>query len=177
MSSLNNIIDFAVFHHTNKYDGNPYRFHLDLVYNEAKKNRELLQGYYAQSFKLPENHWDLISNLCYLHDIKEDTDVTNEQLLSIVPEQTIDRITTLSVNESKHIDDYYSKISLDLISTYVKLCDRLANVRYSVKNAAKSDHFLKKYREHYWIMNDYFIVHAEIIPMLEEIKSLLKLQP
>lgn len=167
---------FAVEQHgKQKYADKTYIYHLDMVFEEAINNQDNLEGYYAQKFKLPKDYADQIMKLCYTHDMIEDTELSHYDLAAITDVDNADRSKRLSVNHSKHIDDYYQQIAKHLIDSFVKLCDRLANVKFSIDNPSeKSTNALNKYRSHQPIIKNYFLHHTELKPMLDELDKLLK---
>ena len=162
-------------HQEQKYGSKPYIYHLDNVFNEAIEFQDCLNGYYAQKHRLSDNYQQEITYLCYTHDIIEDCEISEWDLANITSVDNASRTKILSTNKSKHVDDYYSQISKDLVNTFVKLCDRLANVRFSVKNPSeKSTKVLIKYKNHQPLIKEYFIQHIELVPMINKIDELIK---
>jgi (p)ppGpp synthase/HD superfamily hydrolase len=160
-------------HGPQKYAGNPYVDHLDDVFQQAMNNTHVMEGYFTQQ-KLPDNWFYIVTSLVYLHDVLEDTDITHWHLENDFGKGVADAVETLSINHSSNIDEYFEKISRDLIVSYVKLCDRLANVLYSKNNPSeKSTKLLTKYRNQHPIVEKYLRKHIELHPMLTKLDNLL----
>ena len=116
----------------------PYEFHLRMVEK------------YCETFKklIPAEDMDIVWAACWLHDVMEDCrqsfndvrDNTNEQIAEIVYAVTNEKGRT---RKDRANEKYYQGIKNTKYATFVKLCDRLANVQYS--HLVKSD-MIRKYR-------------------------------
>lgn len=173
---LNAIRKLAMdYHGDQKYAGQPYIVHLDMVQLEAEENKSLLMNENDQKYNLPINFWEEINQLCYLHDSLEDTEITEYQLSQDTSSSVAKKAVALSINHAKHIDDYFNQIGKDMVTSYVKLCDRLANVKFGLKNPGPiSDKLLNKYRNEQPILKNHLIHHTSLLPMLEKLDFLLK---
>ena len=125
------IISFAIEAHSKTnhlYDGKPYSVHLSMVVMYALKHFE--DAY------IPPNCYDDILNACWLHDTIEDCRITYNDIKEVAGE-TVAEIVYVVTNEKgknrkqRANEDYYFGIRETAWATYVKLCDRLANVKYS----------------------------------------------
>lgn len=127
------------------YDGHPYSVHLFLVQEYCNK--------YVGAFLVDVA--ECIKDACWLHDVIEDcrktyNDVKKEfgrEVADLVYACTNDKGRTRAERAGQK---YYEGIRDTPYAAFVKLCDRLANVRYS--KDAKSE-MLDKYREE----NEHFI--------------------
>jgi (p)ppGpp synthase/HD superfamily hydrolase len=111
---LNQSIKLAIEKHKwQMYGSKPYFYHLFQVYLEVFK-------YEAK---------EEILSLAFLHDTIEDTNITNEELVSISELMPI-YVNTLSKNGSRN---YYELCSKFYQTAIVKMADRICNVRECVK--------------------------------------------
>lgn len=116
----------------------PYQYHLELVQAVAQKYISLI----------PEKDRDVVLAACWLHDTLEDCHVTYNDVMT-----TLDKAYGLDIrrDEPKEVaeivyavtnekgrtrkeranDAYYEGIKNTKYATFVKLCDRIANVLYS----------------------------------------------
>jgi guanosine-3',5'-bis(diphosphate) 3'-pyrophosphohydrolase len=125
-SLLETATNYAVeAHWEQKYGNKPYAYHLSLVYVEAKKYIKLI----------PAEHRKNVLAAAWLHDILEDTcrsyneivEVTNVEVADIVYDVT----NELGKNRKERAEKTYPKIASNPLALYIKLCDRLPNMRES----------------------------------------------
>ena len=125
------IISFAIEAHnkTNHlYDGKPYSVHLAMVAMYAIKHFD--------NAYIPTNCYDDIINACWLHDTIEDCRLTYNDVLKVAGEDVASIVYAVTNEKGKNrkeraSDLYYLGIRETAWATYVKMCDRLANVKYS----------------------------------------------
>ena len=130
------IIGFAIEAHnkTNHlYDGKPYSLHLAMVSMYAMKYIDFLPSKEAR-----EN----VLNACWLHDTIEDCRLTYNDILKVAGEDVANIVYAVSNEKGKNRkeranDLYYFGIRSTAWATYVKFCDRLANVKYSKDTNSK----------------------------------------
>lgn len=125
-----NIIAFAIKAHSDTnhlYDNKPYSVHLAMV------------AYYAQKYIefVPEEYRDDVISACWLHDTIEDTRNTYNDIKKISSEFVADIVYAVTNEKGKNRkeranDAYYKGIRETPFAVFVKLCDRLANVKYSL---------------------------------------------
>lgn len=123
------------------YDGYPYSFHLEMVYLFAKKYIHLL----------PEQDRENALCACWVHDVIEDArqtynDVkkaTNEDVAEIAFALTNEKGKT---RKDRANDKYYEGVRDINAAVFVKICDRLANVKYSKDTGSKMFEAYKKER-------------------------------
>jgi (p)ppGpp synthase/HD superfamily hydrolase len=109
-----------------KYDGLPYTVHLNNVVRVAKKYLHLIES---------EFH-DIVIIACWGHDLIEDTHESYNDAKRILGERIADIIFAVSnekgkVRKDRANEKYYSGIKSDHLALFVKLCDRISNMKYS----------------------------------------------
>ena len=73
----------------------------------------------------------------YLHDIKEDTDITDEQLLAEgIPKEIVGAVNLLSKSDDQSHDDYLAGILTSPLAIVVKYCDSSFNFSNTILNSA-----------------------------------------
>jgi (p)ppGpp synthase/HD superfamily hydrolase len=108
------------------YDGKPYTTHLYLVFSYAEKYIHLVSSEVAES----------VLASAWTHDTIEDCRVTYNDVKSELG-TTVAEITYALTNEKgknrkeRANAKYYKGIRETPYATFIKLCDRLANVSYS----------------------------------------------
>ena len=125
-----------------KYDKTlPYSFHLECVRNEAKQWLTLLDD---------SDHL-LVLKGAVGHDLIEDARLTYNDVADKVGEEVADIIYACTEERGKnrgerHSDKYYEVLVENRLATFVKLCDIIANVKYSVLTNSS---MLVKYRSEF----------------------------
>lgn len=104
----------------------PYEFHLRMVAQVADEFKELLPPDMRSKAKLA----------AFGHDLIEDTRVSYNDVSKALGEEVADIIYALTNEKGKNRkeranDKYYQGIRETPGAVYVKLCDRIANVRFS----------------------------------------------
>lgn len=122
-------------HSKQKYGSQPYNFHLNNVYNYVVKYMDLLDD---------DNQITLAMCGSFAHDVIEDTEITEEEIANLFGYKFSVIIGELSKKDGLSLEDYFQNISESKIATFVKICDRLANVSYSFE---KGSSILEKYRK------------------------------
>lgn len=141
------------------FDGKPYIFHLDLasafsdifsstlnyVYSVAVKNR----GYDFY----PDFVTDVIAAV-YLHDAIEDAHKTYNDIKQIFGQNIAELVFAVTNNKGRSRKDraneeYYNGIKATFGATFIKHCDRLANMAYSNYSGSGMAEAYKKEHPHY----------------------------
>lgn len=146
------------------YDGKPYSVHLSLVF------------YYAFKYSYLVKHLSLrnIFSGAYTHDTIEDTRQTYNNVKDVCGEE-IAEITYALSNEKgrsrkeRANDKYYAGIRAIPEAHFIKICDRLANIKYS--KDSKSG-MLNKYRKEEQDFEQQ-LYKDEFEPMFLELNQLL----
>lgn len=141
------------------YDGFPYEFHLNMVVETAKKFIHLI----------PEKNRELVLAACWAHDTIEDTRVTYNDVKGVLGEDVAEIVFALTNEKGKTRKDranekYYLGVRETPFASFVKICDRIANVEYSRSQESDMVNTYKKefeqfehslYEEKYHEMFDY----------------------
>lgn len=168
------IIAFAIeaHHKTNHlYDGKPYSVHLSMVAMYGLKHIDIIP-------LLMENN---VMDACWLHDTIEDCRLTYNDIKEVAGDFTADIVYAVTNEKGKNRKEranekYYEGIRNTPYAIYVKLCDRLANVEYSVHTKSKMLDVYRKENESFLesLFPDYTVsimYHA----MINELDNLLTL--
>lgn len=136
--------DFAIDAHektNHRYDpkGNnmPYSFHLSMVVDQALDFIDLV----------PEADRPNVIAACWLHDAIEDARLTYNDVKKETNHEVAELAYALTNNKGRTRkeradDSYYAGIRATPHATFVKLCDRLANFKYSFSQGGS---MMKKY--------------------------------
>lgn len=126
------------------YDGKPYSVHYDMVVDVANRFMHL---------DTEDNSWkEIILAACRTHDVIEDCRQTYDDVNKALNSSYVADIVYALTNEKGKIrkekanDKYYEGIRITPCATFVKLCDRIANVEYSIKTSStkKIDMYAKE---------------------------------
>ena len=147
---------FAFYCHKNVnhlYDGKPYETHLDAVGEIAKK----------YIYLIPSKDRDNVLGAIYLHDTIEDTRRTYNDIVKNSNKYVADLVYAVTTEKGKNRaqranSKYYKDIRHTEYATFIKLCDRIANIEYgkskgsSMFNTYKKEHnkFVKSLKKSWW---------------------------
>ena len=147
------------------YNGHPYSFHLDMAVKVGEKYIHLI----------PEKYRDNVIAGIYCHDLIEDT-TTNYSDIKTTTNEMVAELAFACTNEKgrnraeRANYKYYQGIKNTKYATFVKLCDRISNVRYSVETNKMLALYRKEY-EHFKMM---LHIEGEYEEMWDELDTLLK---
>ena len=150
------------------YDGKPYNLHLRMVAQNAIKYVELI----------PNADFNDVLGACWTHDVIEDCRQTYNDVLKAT-NKTIAEITYALTNEKgknrkqRASPAYYQGIRDTPYAAFVKLCDRLANVQYSVETSSR---MTEVYHGEQHIFKSLLITDG-YDPMWKELENLLDTYP
>jgi len=127
-----------------RYGGKPYTFHTDMVAANAVKYL-----YYIE-----EENKDNVVVAAHGHDLLEDTDTTQKDLVKIFNKTVADIIFRVTdergFDKKEMLFKTLPKIWQSHLATYVKLCDRMANGSNSkAGRSEKSKRMFAKYKLQY----------------------------
>jgi len=121
------------------YDTHLYSYHLQMVVDVANKFIHLI----------PEKDRDVVISAAFCHDVIEDTRQTYGDLVKSTCLEVAEIVYALTNEKGKTRKEranekYYLGIRNTLYATFVKLCDRIANVQYSMSQRSR---MLEMYRK------------------------------
>jgi hypothetical protein len=127
--------DWAIKSHRkvrHRYDKKPYSFHLKMVHDFGKK----------YSYLLPKEKVSVVLLACWCHDLIEDARKTYNDVKEfcgiIIAEITYALTNDKGKNRAERAGaKYYEGIRQVEFADYVKICDRLANIKYSTSKKSK----------------------------------------
>ena len=141
--------NFAVkAHGDQKYGDKPYSYHLNTVVNNARE--------FGGEPKHIQAAW--------LHDVVEDTSVTLDDVRKEFGDDVADIVDLVSNTGSK--EETFKRIRTNPDAVFVKLADRLANVREGQKN--------NKYRKEHPLFKSILYREGEFESMWKEIEKNLE---
>jgi (p)ppGpp synthase/HD superfamily hydrolase len=160
--------DYAIKVHqatNHKYDCQPYETHLQIVFDYACKYAHLLANQESVIVALAAS---------WTHDTIEDCRQTYSNVNEAVGSEVAD-VTYALTNEKgktrkeRGNEKYYNEIKNTPIATFVKICDRLANTKYSKQTGNKMIEVYKNeqsfFRQKLW--------DESVNVMFEELEMLL----
>jgi (p)ppGpp synthase/HD superfamily hydrolase len=126
---------FAINAHlevNHKYGVYPYSYHLSMVVDMAN----------AFIKYIPENDKETVLSACWMHDTIEDCRLTYNDVKESCGEEVAEIVYALSNEKGKSRkeranDKYYEGIRNTKYASFIKLCDRIANVTHSKKERSK----------------------------------------
>ncbi len=127
-----------------KYDDFDYDYHLNMVYEVAKKFIYLIE----------KEEQENVLAACWVHDIIEDAretynDVkkeTNETIAELAYALTNEKGRT---RKDRANDTYYKGIRETKNASFIKMCDRIANVQYSKSTGSRMFDVYRKENENF----------------------------
>ena len=134
--------EYAIKCHTDTchyYDTHLYSYHLQMVVDVANKFIHLI----------PEKDRDVVISSAWCHDLIEDTRNTYSDVLKATTLEVAEIVYALTNEKGKTRKEranekYYSGIRNTPYATFVKLCDRIANIQYSMSQRSR---MLEMYRK------------------------------
>ena len=84
-----------------------------------------------------------------LHDVLEDTNVTEDELRNMFPNEIVDGVIALTHRKDESYFEYISRVSTSKLAKKVKIADLLHNLDITrIKEPTKQDYLrLEKYKE------------------------------
>ena len=132
---LEKVKAYAIEKHRNanhKYDAFEYEYHLNMVYENAKKFIHLID----------EQERDNVLSACWVHDIIEDARETYNDVRKATNETVAELAYALTNEKGRNRaeranEKYYQGIRATKNASFVKFCDRVANVQHSKQNGSR----------------------------------------
>ncbi len=161
-------------------DGLPYSFHLKLVVKVAEQFIELIpKTKVGKGSRImgpvysKERDWVLMGAAG--HDLIEDARLTYNDVLNLSGSKHVADIIYCCTEdkgrtrEERHSEKFYKDLSENKLAVFVKLCDIIANVKYSILTNST---MLAKYKNEYNKTHEYLYVE-EFDSMFSHLKLLL----
>ena len=95
-----------------------------------KAGKDYFDAHIAEVVKLVPNE-PYLKEIAYLHDILEDTDVTEESLRKEFPDEIVDAVVTMTHRKNESYQDYIERIKTNKRAVKVKICDLMQNMDLS----------------------------------------------
>lgn len=148
-----------------KYDGKPYSVHLNMVVEVANQFIHFI----------PTEHRQVVIDACWCHDVIEDCRETFNDVAKATSVQVAEIVYALTNEKGKTRaeranDKYYKGIRETEFAVFVKLCDRIANYKYSKKKGSRMADMYEKEMENF-IAKIYDEKYEEMFDYLREISS------
>lgn len=87
--------------------------------------------------------------VAWLHDVLEDTKVTEEELRGLFPEAVVDAVVALTRKPHEPTEDYLTRVLLNDLAPLVKVADMLDNVKRLPELALKDPETAERLRKKY----------------------------
>jgi (p)ppGpp synthase/HD superfamily hydrolase len=161
-------------HYYDKYL--PYEMHLRMVVQVYNDFKHLLpknfitteESCYHNSFQIVDITHSTIEDACWGHDLYEDARCSYNDIKQMLGQEVADIIYAVSNEKGKNRaekanEKYYEGIRNTKGATFVKLCDRIANVQWGKLTKSR---MVEKYKEE----NPHFLksVNADMYPEMRD---------
>lgn len=152
-----------------KYDRfHPYSFHLKMVEQQARLFSHLLRD---------KQEVYLVFSGCAGHDLIEDARLTYNEVKNLIGERVADIIYACTQEkgrdrDERHSESYYNLLLKDKLAVFVKICDIMANLKYSI--LSKSNMFGKHCKELPRNKEKFLKVYPEYSSMFHYMESLVE---
>jgi (p)ppGpp synthase/HD superfamily hydrolase len=142
----------------------PYSHHLQMVYDFGLKYYHLL----------PENDRAFALAACWTHDTIEDCRQTYNDIKNHLGVEVAEITYALTNEKGKNRkeranDKYYSEMKKIPAAVFVKICDRLANVKHSKNTGSR---MIEAYRKEYEAFSNQLMT-LKFVSMFQELHELL----
>jgi (p)ppGpp synthase/HD superfamily hydrolase len=133
-----------------KYNGTlPYSFHLEMVLSQAQKFSDLVKNRYDKRGELEV--WDIIKISCLGHDSIEDARLTYNDIKEKFGVEVAEIVYLCTENKGRTRAErkdaqWYCELKSNELAVFVKLCDIIANVKFSLLTNSS---MFKKYKSEY----------------------------
>lgn len=146
-----------------KYDGQPYAVHLQMVHDVAKGYIHLI----------PLTKEEVVLAACWAHDVIEDCRQTYNDVKKMLGSEVADIVFACTNEKGKTRKDrandkFYRELNEVPYANFVKICDRIANMRYSLAKGSQMALMYAKERKRF--SEEMFTSQYE--PMFLELSSL-----
>ncbi len=141
----------------------PYSFHLDMVEKQFDKFKHLIIG------EITNMNICLVS--CFGHDSIEDARITYNDLKDMFGIEVAETIYLCTENKgrnrlSRKSNDFYDDLMTNKLAVFVKLCDLIANVKFSLLSNSS---MFNKYKREFDDKRHYFSDYPQMVNYLDSI--------
>lgn len=172
--NLEDVREYAKFlHRKQQYDQYPYSFHLQSV--------ELVARFFQNTETSKVLNFDHLFKACWLHDSIEDCGITTKILdKDGIETEVINLVWAVTDGEGKSRKErkaiMYEKCQHNVGATFLKLCDRIANVEHGIKSGSSLTFMYRKEQEEFKTKLFTEVTGYEILsPMWTYLETLLNL--
>lgn len=129
------------------YDGKPYEVHLQMVVEEAER----------YSYLVPQNLKESFVASAWIHDVIEDCRETYNDVKNATSVEVAEYTYALTNEKGKTRKErasqkYYDDMEEVCCAKLLKICDRIANVKYSKQTGSRMFEMYKKENEDFILM-------------------------
>jgi (p)ppGpp synthase/HD superfamily hydrolase len=160
--------DYAIERHSSTnhfYDDHPYSYHLEMVVAAAEKFIHLIDP----------KHRDSVLGACWTHDVIEDTRATYHDVRDALGVAVADIVYAVTNEKGRTRSEranaqYYAGIRENYWAIFVKCCDRIANMQYSLSKSQNG--MIATYREEY----EHFrlmLIHPDFIELIDYLDTFM----
>lgn len=166
---MDNVIKYAIEKHYkagNRYGEHLYDYHLNSV--------QIVGKHYFRVLRIPKSEQIVLEKAIWCHDILTDTGESRENLRRLIGEEAEEIVWCVSgfgKNRKERNKDEIRKTKTNRKAVFVKLCDRIANVKKS-KHSNKS--LFKMYKKEHTKFKQTLYVKGEYDVMWKDLDDLFK---
>lgn len=151
-------VDLALEYHGDQKYGDsdyPYIYHLNnvdqlVIAAYAPKDR----GHHEPYSKEPGDEIDLLRALSYLHDVKEDTHITDQDMINAgICQILVDAVNAISKVKGESYAEYMHKVMANPLSLKVKIADTATNLAHSIYD--QNERRIEKYKKQLSILKGF----------------------
>ncbi len=107
-----------------------------------------------------------------LHDILEDTDGTEQEILSLTNDKVLEAVILLTKEKNYNMDDYVKRIKNNDLALPVKLADRFHNLLDSIYTDKRFRHkYIEETEKYYIPLSKNTIFEQDILNALKVVKD------
>lgn len=151
-----------------KYNSSlPYSFHLESVYSIATKYLKLI----------PKDKYDIVFAAAYGHDLIEDARMSYNDVVRLVGKESANIIYCCTEEkgknrEERHSSKFFMELRKNRLAVYVKLCDIMANVLFSI---ITNSSMFNKYKSEFPMVKTYLYEEGEYDKIWEDLEKLFSM--
>lgn len=146
----------------------PYSMHLHYVEQQARRFNYLIPG----------DKLFLVKAACYGHDLIEDARVTYNDIKQIRNEELAEIIFLCTEmrgrnREERKNEEFYTQLVKNELAVFVKLCDIIANIKYSIlENSSMYDKYKAEWPKVKRYLGDHLITYKDMVIYINKLLEL-----